>query len=413
MRMAPVAKVVALVITIVMCMLHTSEAQYQSQCRTPDQKAGTCVSVVQCPLVIKLVNQPLLTRNDVRFLEQSRCGVMDRKVLVCCAAPENSNPPVATTRATVQPRPPVNVPTRPAPVPTQPPAVTTTAFPIGNRLSYKERLALLPDECGIQYTDRIIGGERARIDEYPWVVLIQHRRRTGELKFHCGGSLLTERYVLTAAHCIQNVPSTWTLTAVRLGEWDQESEVDCAQSYGETICADPVQDIPIEKILLHPNYHAEKTGVKNDIAQLRLARPAQFNDYVQPICLPLEQSERSASYDGVRFVVAGWGQTEESVVSRFKLFVGVSGVTEDICRQAYPQANIDGTQVCAGGTANKDSCRGDSGGPLMYIGQRDGESVMYLGGVVSFGRKCGLEGVPGVYTRVNQYLDWIVGNLEP
>uniref|UniRef100_A0A182QQA1 CLIP domain-containing serine protease n=1 Tax=Anopheles farauti TaxID=69004 RepID=A0A182QQA1_9DIPT len=410
-------RTVALVITIVivvMCALPTSDAQYQSQCRTPNQQAGVCVSVTQCPLVMRLINQPLLTRNDVLFLEQSRCGVMDRKVLVCCAAPETTSAsPVATApRPTTQSRPPpVNVPPR---VPqTTPSNAPPNAASINNRLSNSERLALLPGECGIQYTDRIIGGERARLDEYPWTVLIQHRRRTGELKFHCGGAIITERYVLTAAHCIKNVPSTWTLTAVRLGEWDTQSEQDCAQEYGETVCADPVQDIPIEKILLHPNYHAERSGVKNDIAQLRLARPAQFNDFVQPICLPLEPSERRASYDGVRFVVAGWGQTEEAANSRYKLFVGVSGVPEQTCRQAYPQSNIDGTQVCAGGTKDKDSCRGDSGGPLMYIGQRNGESVMYLGGVVSYGRKCGLEGVPGVYTRVNQFIDWIVGNLEP
>lgn len=179
-------------------------------------------------------------------------------------------------------------------------------------------------------------------------------------------------------------------------------------------------------------------SVKNDIALLRLAELAVFNDFVQPICLPLMPAERSTSYDGKRFVVAGWGQTEEGTMgcaaalftllaiyspsiqcivlaqqSRYKLFVGVSGVPEQTCRQQYPEANIDQTQVCAGGMVNKDSCRGDSGGPLMYVGQRNGEGVLYLGGVVSFGKKCGLEGVPGVYTRVNQYIEWIVNSLEP
>lgn len=154
-------------------------------------------------------------------------------------------------------------------------------------------------------------------------------------------------------------------------------------------------------------------SVKNDIALLRLAELAVFNDFVQPICLPLMPAERSTSYDGKRFVVAGWGQTEEAQQSRYKLFVGVSGVPEQTCRQQYPEANIDQTQVCAGGMVNKDSCRGDSGGPLMYVGQRNGEGVLYLGGVVSFGKKCGLEGVPGVYTRVNQYIEWIVNSLEP
>ncbi|XP_049283463.1 CLIP domain-containing serine protease 14D-like [Anopheles funestus] len=381
------------VIIIVLCMLHSSAAQYQNPCRTPDQKGGICVTVAQCPLVRRLLNQPLLTANIVRFLEASRCGIVDKRVLVCCEAPENIVP--ATTNA--------------PPVQTQPPP----SGPTGNRFSYEEQLRLLPAECGIQYTDRIIGGERAQIDEYPWAALIQHRRRNGELKFHCGGAIINERYVLTAAHCIANINRAWTLTAVRLGEWDLESVEDCSTSHGELICAEPVQDIPIEKVLVHPGYTVSKTSVKNDIAQIRLARLVQFNDYVQPICLPIEPAERTMSYDGKRFVVAGWGQTEEALQSRYKLFVGVAGVPEQQCRQQYPEANIDQTQVCAGGTANKDSCRGDSGGPLMYVGQRNSEGVLYLGGLVSFGRQCGLQGVPGVYTRVNQYIEWIVQNLEP
>uniref|UniRef100_A0A182MDC4 CLIP domain-containing serine protease n=1 Tax=Anopheles culicifacies TaxID=139723 RepID=A0A182MDC4_9DIPT len=382
------------VIIVVMCVLHSSVAQYQAQCRTPDRKGGLCVTVAECPLIKRLLNQPLLTSNIVRYLEASRCGILDKKVLVCCEAPKNAVPSV-----TIAP-----------PVQTQPPA---PSVPVANRLSYEQQLQLLPAECGIQYTDRIIGGERTQIDEYPWTALIQHRRRNGDYKFHCGGALINERYVLTAAHCINNIQRSWTLTAVRLGEWDLESDEDCSTSYGETICAEPVQDIAIEKVLVHPSYTVSKTSVKNDIAQIRLARAVQFNDYVQPICLPLEPTERTNSYDGKRFVVAGWGQTEEASQSRYKLFVGVSGVPEQQCRSQYPDANIDQTQVCAGGAANKDSCRGDSGGPLMYVGQRNAEGVLYLGGLVSFGRQCGLEGVPGVYTRVNQYIEWIVSNLEP
>ncbi|XP_053671281.1 CLIP domain-containing serine protease B4-like [Anopheles nili] len=371
--------------------LQSGEAQYLGRCLTPDQKDGTCVMVAQCPLVRQLLNKPLLTTNDVRFLESSRCGVIDRKALVCCQQPDSPTSTVSPTVAT-------------------PPAASG---PVENRLSVEQKRRLLPDDCGVQYTDRIIGGERTKIDEYPWAALIQHRRRNGELKFHCGGVLINNRYVLTAAHCINNIPKSWTVTGVRLGEWDLESDSDCATRYDGTICADPVQDIAIEKILVHPNYRATLMEVKNDIAQLRLARSAQLNDYVQPICLPLDAEAQTKSYDDQRFVVAGWGQTEEALQSRYKLFVGVTGVTESTCRLRYPQANIDHTQVCAGGTANKDSCRGDSGGALMYAGLRDFEPVYLLAGLVSFGKKCGIQGYPGVYTRVNQYTDWIVDNLEP
>ncbi|XP_050070106.1 serine protease easter-like [Anopheles maculipalpis] len=414
------AQVAVLIIGfVIVCMLQSSVAQYQNQCRTPDQRGGICVTVNQCPRIKALLNQPLLTSNVVRFLEASRCGILENKVLVCCEAPEytaltngqpavQTQPPATTNAPFVQTRLPATTFQQTQPL--SPANGPTTA---GSRWSYEDRLQLLPAECGVQYTDRIIGGERAQIDEYPWIVLIQHRRKNGDLKFHCGGTLINERYVVTAAHCINSVKSSWTLTAVRLGEWDLESETDCSTSYGERLCADPVQDIAIEKVIVHPSYTVTRTSVKNDIALLRLASIAQFNDFVQPICLPLMPAERSISYDGKRFVVAGWGQTEEAQQSRYKLFVGVSGVPVQACRQQYPEANIDQTQVCAGGKVNMDSCRGDSGGPLMYVGQRNGEGVLYLGGVVSFGKRCGLEGVPGVYTRVNQYIEWIVSNLEP
>uniref|UniRef100_A0AAG5CUB7 CLIP domain-containing serine protease n=1 Tax=Anopheles atroparvus TaxID=41427 RepID=A0AAG5CUB7_ANOAO len=382
---------------VLMCMLfQTTEAQYLTQCRTPEQSAGSCVTVTQCPLVQNLLKKPLLTANDVQYLENSRCGVLNRKALVCCARP------VIATNAATQ---------APSPVPS---LVPTNIVPVDNRLeSLEQRQRLLPDECGLHLSDRIIGGERAKLDEYPWMALLQHRRKTGALKFHCGGALISTRYVLTAAHCIRNIPSTWILTIVRLGETDLQTNPDCTTLLDETTCADPVQDIAFEKIIVHPEYRAIGTEVRNDIAQIRLAQDAQLNDYVHPICLPLDNAARTQSYDGQRLVVAGWGQTEEDPLSQYKLFVGVDGVPEQICRQKYPQANIDQTQLCAGGEAGKDACRGDSGGPLMYPGRRGYQEVMILAGLVSFGKKCGIQGVPGVYTRVGQYMDWIVGNLEP
>lgn len=393
MRTRP-CRMLVIAVIIVMCVPYHTEAQYLSQCRTPEQSAGSCVLVTQCTVVRNLLNKPLLTANDIQYLENSRCGVLDRKVLVCCAKPD------------VPPN---------TPAPTAPPnrVPTTNAIPVDNRLSLEQRQQLLPSECGLHLSDRIVGGERAKLEEYPWMALIQHRRKNGDLKFHCGGALISTRYVLTAAHCIRNIPSSWTLTAVRLGEWDLASDTDCMTLLDETICADPVQDIALDKIIVHPDYLTTGTQVRNDIAQIRLAQEAVVNDYVFPICLPLDTASRTVSYDGKRLVVAGWGQTEEALQSQYKLFVGVNGVPERTCQQQYPQANIDQTQLCAGGETGKDSCRGDSGGPLMFPGKRGYQDVMVLAGLVSFGKKCGIQGVPGVYTRVGQYVDWVVGNLEP
>lgn len=90
---------------------------------------------------------------------------------------------------------------------------------------------------------------------------------------------------------------------------------------------------------------------------------------------------------------------------------------QDTCNSIYRAArvNLGDSQLCAGGEKGKDSCRGDSGGPLMTIfTDKDGEPNWYAVGVVSFGPSpCGMEGWPGVYTRVSKYVSWIVSNLKP
>lgn len=102
--------------------------------------------------------------------------------------------------------------------------------------------------------------------------------------------------------------------------------------------------------------------------------------------------------------------------SRYKLHVSVPKVTLQHCRNKYPAANIDERQICAGGEAGKDSCRGDSGGPLMEVlppTRQQPQPAFYMMGVVSFGRQCGLADVPGVYTKVNHFGDWILNHIEP
>lgn len=96
--------------------------------------------------------------------------------------------------------------------------------------------------------------------------------------------------------------------------------------------------------------------------------------------------------------------------------VGVGGVSRAQCNQVYGSRNVilNEKQMCAGGEKGKDSCNGDSGGPLMTIDHSNKlQPYMYCAGIVSFGPKaCGMEGWPGVYTRVSAYMDWIVENIR-
>ncbi|XP_053697459.1 CLIP domain-containing serine protease B4-like [Sabethes cyaneus] len=370
------------------------QSQYQSTCRTPVNELGTCVFVAECLFIRQVLQKPILDNNDIRFIEASRCGTHDRKALVCCAKPSGGSP--AT------------------PVSAKPAAAVASR--VDNVPVNFSKLGLLPKApvCGIQYSDRIVGGERTKIDEYPWTARIQHfDRRSNDYAFHCGGSLINELYVLTAAHCTVGIPKAWTISAVRLGEWDTTADPDCDE-LDPTDCYDPVQDIRVEKSIPHENFISSKSEVHNDIALLRLAQKARYSETVVPICLPLEPASANRPYESVKLFVAGWGQTETDRGSRYKLFVGVNGVSQAACREQYPMANIDDRHICAGGEAGKDSCKGDSGGPLMdVVASEQGQAVYYLAGVVSFGRQCGTRGVPGVYTKISKFVSWISNHIDP
>lgn len=181
-------------------------------------------------------------------------------------------------------------------------------------------------------------------------------------------------------------------------------------------CAPPHLDVPVERTIPHPSYDPGSKNQLNDIALLRLARQIEYTDFVRPICLPLDTNLRSATFDGISMDVAGWGKTENLSASNLKLKAAVDGFTLNECQSVYSRQSIflEDTQMCAGGMEGVDSCRGDSGGPLISLDNNKVNTYYFLAGVVSFGpTPCGLNGWPGVYTRVGAYVDWVQATLEP
>lgn len=201
-----------------------------------------------------------------------------------------------------------------------------------------------------------------------------------------------------------------------MGEWDKTQNPDFVlDARGRKEYADPYLDVAVEETIYHPSYVANSRNQHHDIGLLRLARTVTFTDYIQPVCLPETNSFGGTSHSGVTMEVAGWGWTEHNQASDKKLKAPVTVWNFNECKTKYDRSvSLENSQMCAGGQAGVDSCRGDSGGPLLVQQMVNGFPHYFLAGVVSFGTTpCGLQGFPGVYTRVGYYLSWIENTIRP
>ncbi|KAF6199950.1 hypothetical protein GE061_006248 [Apolygus lucorum] len=337
---------------------------YSYLCKTVSGESGSCTSIRSCQPFLDLLTQNKGDPEVVKYMRESVCWTEGKNPVVCC--PEK--------------------PTR---------------FLSSPEIQKDEN-----EECGVPSTNshnRIVNGAPSVLGAWPWIAALVYTTKADPSVRHfgCGGTLISNQHVITAAHCIQHPPLI--LEAVRLGDLNLDPNVEDG--------ADPV-DVPVSNSIIHPGYKPETFSVHphHDIAIVRLETPVTFNKFIRPICLPAKPELRTRNYEKKFPLVAGWGDTShKGPKSKALLEVQLPVVEHGTCIDTYRKMRVNVTQdqLCAGGK-DKDSCTGDSGGPLMF--PQSGK--FYLIGIVSFGIGCAEPGWPGVYTRVTNYVDWIADKIR-
>ncbi|KAK4885983.1 hypothetical protein RN001_002254 [Aquatica leii] len=239
---------------------------------------------------------------------------------------------------------------------------------------------------------RIVGGKGAAFGQFPWQVLVRESTWLGLFtKNKCGGVLISNRFVMTAAHCQPGFLAS--LVAV-FGEHDISGERESKRSISRNV----------KRVIVHRKYDA--ATFENDLALLELEHPVQFDEHIVPICLPREDED----FTGRMATVTGWGRLKygggvPSILQEVQVPIMENQVCQEMFRTAGHSKVILESFLCAGyANGQKDSCEGDSGGPLV-LQRPDGK--YQLAGTVSHGIKCAAPYLPGVYMRTAYYKPWI------
>ncbi|MCB0328517.1 MAG: serine protease [Bdellovibrionales bacterium] len=249
-----------------------------------------------------------------------------------------------------------------------------------------------------ELTVRVINGSSASEGEYPWMVsLIEANTEPQFDLITCGGTLVSNRYVLTAAHCVHDFfgkvskPNTFEVIIQRT-----------------TLSSTSGSRVALQRVIPHPDYDDFRFVPNGDIALLRLSKEVS-GDTVSVV----STDQSPLVTDALSGVILGWGKTNADALDVFPDTLQEADIpitSDEYCRDVYGLIFNSETMICAAALSSSedakdgiDTCNGDSGGPLLV--SLDGALTQV--GITSFGFRCEDAVFPGVYTRVSTYRPWI------
>ncbi|XP_078664686.1 chymotrypsin B-like [Branchiostoma floridae x Branchiostoma belcheri] len=227
---------------------------------------------------------------------------------------------------------------------------------------------------------RVVNGEDAAAHSWPWQASLQ----TSSSFHYCGGVLISDQWVLSAAHCYQ---SDYSTHSVILGEHDRSRGTE------------DIQVIPIEQEIVHERYSSRT--IENDIMLVKLSRPASLGDHVSVACLP-DQGETHHEVASTCWIT-GWGRLDGDQDAAQVLQQANLPLRSDTqCSSSWGR-NYDSVSMLCAGLNGSGGCMGDSGGP--FVCERNG--AYDIVGLVSWGSSSCSTSYPTVFARVAAYKDWI------